>query len=339
MTSETSTKVISMKTRSAKALKILTGDGAALATIVILSFASGMLFLVLIGVGVVGPPFPVSRPLCKNAEVQAPRDLQTGATGKKKAKQALLNDAQAHKLPQTNIHFHLGAEHRSDEYNLGADSELFDRGMGQAFPVAPPNVPGQSIPPAHSVRPGWMCPISGYTPAQLSNDYEWKCCLGEMHIGKSYEVHYVHSNAAPGTDMNPVIGDGLAVAAGAARGLLNPQVVVEAMVYTIVNDNDAAYTFDDLVHGWDIAGLDNSSRVMYAGSTTGNSFNNEVCSPFTVSWHVDKKCHAVSAKSFDEMCCEMRDTYGQFADLQPHASRLLLSKEWVVPDDEVLPLA
>jgi hypothetical protein len=156
---------------------------------------------------------------------------------------------------------------------------------------------------------------------------------------QTYEVHYVHSNAAPGTDMNPIIGDGLAVAAGAARGLLNPQVVVEAMVYTIVNDNAPAYTHDDLVHGWDLPGLDTSSRVMYPGSTTGNSFNNEFCSPFTVSWHVDKKCHAVSASSFDQMCCTMRDTYGMKADLSPHSARQIVSPQWVAPGDEVLPLA
>jgi hypothetical protein len=202
MTSETSTKVISMKKRSAKALDMLTGDGAALATILILSFGSGMLFLVLIGVGVVGPPFPVSRPLCENAEVQAPRDLSTGAKGKKRAKQALLNDAQAHKLPQTNIHFHLGAEHKSDEYNIGMDSMMFDRGMGQAHPVAPPNVPGQSIPPAHQVRPGWMCPVSAYTPAQLDDNYEWQCCLGEMHIGKVHGMSTA-SNTCRTTHMHP----------------------------------------------------------------------------------------------------------------------------------------
>jgi hypothetical protein len=114
-------------------------------------------------------------------------------------------------------------------------------------------------------------------------------------------------------------------------------VAIESIAYTIVNDDDHTYT--DLVHGWDLPGLDTSSRVMYPGSTTGNSFNNEFCSPFTVSWHVDKKCHAVSASSFDQMCCTMRDTYGMKADLSPHSARQIVSPQWVAPGDEVLPLA
>jgi hypothetical protein len=152
---------------------------------------------------------------------------------------------------------------------------------------------------------------------------------------QTYEVHYVHSSASPGTDDDPVIDDGHSVH---ARGLLNPMVAIEAMVFTIVNDDE--HLHEDLVHGWDLPGIDNSSRVMYAGSTTGNSFNNDDnCSPFTVTWHVDKKCHTISAKSFDQMCCTMRDTYGLKADLSPHSARRTVSPQWVVPDDEVLPLA
>ena len=98
-------------------------------------------------------------------------------------------------------------------------------------------------------------------------------------------------------------------------------------------------TYDDLVHGWDLPGLQSTDRVMYPGSTTGNSFNNTVCSPYAVTWHVDRTCHAVSAASFDQMCCTMRDTYGMNADLQPHPSRLLLDPEWVATPEEVLPLA
>ena len=60
-------------------------------------------------------------------------------------------------------------------------------------------------------------------------------CQGEMHVGKSYEVHYVHSSAAPGTDDDIHLSDGLGSAA-AGRGLMNPMVVVEAMV-TIYRSN------------------------------------------------------------------------------------------------------
>jgi len=78
--------------------------------------------------------------------------------------------------------------------------------------------------------------------------------------------------------------------AGAAngRGLLNPMIVVQGQIFQIVN---GAATVDDMLHGWTVVGHDNS--VMYPGSTTGQSHDNEVCSPYSITWHVDKDCHQV----------------------------------------------
>ena len=90
---------------------------------------------------------------------------------------ATLTDAQAHKLPQTNIHFILGTEHKSDEYNIATDSEIYD----SANPNAVPNSAGEQVVDS---RPGYMCPVSGYSAAQLVDNYVWQCCTGEMHIGK-----------------------------------------------------------------------------------------------------------------------------------------------------------
>ena len=80
------------------------------------------------------------------------------------------------------------------------------------------------------------------------------------------------------------------VRAGAAngRGLLNPMIVVQGQIFQIVN---GAATVDDMLHGWTVVGHDNS--VMYPGSTTGQSHDNEVCSPYSITWHVDKDCHQV----------------------------------------------
>ena len=86
----------------------------------------------------------------------------------------------------------------------------------------------------------------------------------------------------------PVLLFSVCIRAGAAngRGLLNPMIVVQGQIFQIVN---GAATVDDMLHGWTVVGHDNS--VMYPGSTTGQSHDNEVCSPYSITWHVDKDCH------------------------------------------------
>jgi len=267
------------------------------------------------------PPPP--KLTCAQAGPQAPRDLTTAGRatspmyGKKNSKAIVLTDTQAHKLPQTNIHFHYGAEHKSDAYNVGTDSAAFDAAGGRR---------------AAKPRPGWMCSETGLTTAQKTA-YTFQHCTGEMKVGKTYEVHYVHSSAAPGTDGSPQLSDGLGAAAGGGL-LANPTVAVEAMVYQIVND--AAFDQANLTYGWDTVTHSNANSVMYPGSTTGTSYDNTYCSPYTISWHVDLRCHKVSAKSFDAMCKYMKDNYKMVADLAPHNSRKLLSENWVVPSSEVV---
>jgi hypothetical protein len=173
------------------AKSILVGNGTGLVSLVIFSFFLGMIFLTICGVKVVGPPavmtvagaLPFAGPWpCSTQEVQAPRDLSTTANpgGLLPARAATLTDAQLNKMPQTNIHFILGTEHKSDEYNIATDSEEYD----SANPNAVPNSAGEQVVDGEKVRPGYMCPVSGYSAAQLVDNYVWQCCTGEMHIGK-----------------------------------------------------------------------------------------------------------------------------------------------------------
>lgn len=67
----------------------------------------------------------------------------------------------------------------------------------------------------------------------------------------------------------------------------------------------------------------------YTGSSTGTSHNQEICSPFLVSWHVDRACNKVSAASFDTMCKTMKNVMGMSSDLYPHGSRILVDEDWV----------
>merc|ERR1719159_1893596 len=101
-----------------------------------------------------------------------------------------------------------------------------------------------------------------------------------MQVGKTYEVHYVHSSAgydraaalaASSMEEADLLADGLGGAAN-GRGQLNPMIVVQGQVFQIVAGAD---NVTDLLHGWQI--VDHSNSVMYSGSTTGTSHDNEVC--------------------------------------------------------------
>jgi len=253
-----------------------------------------------------------------NAEPQSPRDLTPGAAGFKIPKVPVLNEEQSNAMPLVNVHFHLGAEHKSEAYKDDTEAKMWDeKHQGRRLATDP--------------RPGFMCADPGEQTA-----YTFKYCKG-VEVGKTYEVHYVHSSAGyrsqnlQGADADS-IADGLGGAAN-GRGLLNPMITVQGQVFQITNDGGS---YSDLLHGWQTVGHDDS--VMYAGSTTGPSHNNEICSPFFISWHVDRRCHKVSPASFDNLCRQMKEVYGLESDLYPHGSRMILDPQWVVPAEYVFPL-
>jgi hypothetical protein len=275
--------------------------------------------------GAAACPYNFQKPACSNAEPQAPRDLTTGATGMMTPKAATLTKAQGEFLPLVNIHYHLGAEHKSDEYKDDTASLAYDAAKSG----------GRRL--AGEVRPGYMCSTTGLTDTQLAA-YSFQYCKGDVAVGKSYEVHYVHSSAGytqemlQGVDIDG-IDDGLGGAAN-GRGLLNPTVVVQGQVFQIVNDGA---TIADMLHGWSVT--DHTNSVMYPGSTTGESHTNEVCSPYAITWHVDKACHKVSPASFDKMCKQMKDLYKLEADLYPHGSRKIVDAKYVAKSEYVKALA
>jgi hypothetical protein len=262
------------------------------------------------------------KPACDDAEPQSPRDLTDGAEGELTPKAATLNAAQAEFLPLVNVHYHLGAEHRSEAFQDQTDSDAYDGGRRLAT----------------GVRPGYMCAA---VPTASDVNYTFKHCLGEVEVGKTYEVHYVHSSAgyAP-EDIDDADVDGIEDGLGGAangRGILNPMIVVQGQIYQIVPAEDGGETNDDLLHAWTVT--DHTSAVMYAGSTTGQSHDNKVCSPYHITWHVDKQCHKITPESFDNLCKQMRDLYDMEYDLYPHGSRTIVDKKYVCKADYVTPYA
>merc|ERR1712160_79630 len=69
----------------------------------------------------------------------------------------------------------------------------------------------------------------------------------------------------------------------------------------------------------------------YTGSTTGTSRDNEMCSTYApITWQVDRKCHAISASSFDKMCHDMKlQRDDMHDDLYAHGARELVDDAYV----------
>jgi hypothetical protein len=230
--------------------------------------------------------------------------------GYKPAKAAVLTNEQTDSLALANVHWHYGAEHKSNEFSDDTDSIAWD------------NDPDHEGP-----RPGFMCSTADLTEAQLA-PYNFQHCQGQHFVGKSYEVHYVHSSAG----VEGYVEDGLGWAVS-GRGIKNPMISVQGLVFQIINDDSPEYTDSDLYHGY-YTYANGTLEAKYAGSSTGKSFNNEICSPYEISWHVSLDCHRVSAASFDQMCQYM-ESLGYQADLFAHSSRILVDADYVVPADEV----
>jgi hypothetical protein len=239
-------------------------------------------------------------------------------------KQATLTGSQALQLPLVNVHFHIGAEHKANEYSDDSASIAYDNAASS----------GRRL--ASDPRPGHKCT----TPPAKVTEYAFQYCK-DVVAGETYEVHYVHSSAGySSADLEGVtdidgIGDGLGGAAN-GRGILNPMIVVQGIVFQIGDAGDGVIDSGDL---WDFmqANVNTADVVMYAGSTTGQSHDDEICSPYHITWHQSVKCYTVTPEVFDNMCKVMLETYNMEVDLHPHGSRTLVDTRYVVLSEYVYP--
>merc|ERR1719382_781364 len=228
-------------------------------------------------------------------------------------------------LCPVNVHWHYGAEHLSvgefDEDGTGRNFSEEDEGGEDAsrrLGIA---------------RLGFQCHYFDEDDPKFTTEYNWQHCQG-MHVGETYEVHWPHSAAgacgSPYQYQTPFY-DGVFCKDGIVS--LNPlntysKIGVQAQIFTLINDED--YYYPNLMMGM----IDNDDQfgaeiVKYTGSTTGTSRNNEICSQYTpITWQVDRKCHLISASSFDKMCADMMQQADDMAgDLHAHGSRELVSNE------------
>jgi len=234
-------------------------------------------------------------------------------------------------LCPVNVHWHLGAEHYSagefDEFGSSPTTPVGTAGTetytaGRRLAAAP-------------VRAGFQCRHYNELDHRFTTEYNWKYCTNTK-VGETYEVHWPHSAAGmcgtPNQFQSPfydgVFCNDAAVALVLAGALPTSAAIgVQAQVFTIVNDEN--YYYPDLMRGAIQEGDRWSDVAKYTGSTTGTSRDNTVCSQYgPLTWQVDRKCHLISASSFDKMCKDMltqRDDMS--SDTHPHGSRALVADE------------
>jgi len=219
-----------------------------------------------------------------------------------------------------NVHWHLGTEH----YSLGQYDET---GTG-------PDIASQVIDldrrklQTEQVRSGYHCKYYNAEDEMLTRPYVWRHCVG-MQIGETYEVHWPHSAAGACGTLNQYqtpFYDGVFCTDGVLTDTA-AQIGVQAQIFTIVNDE--AYYYPDLFRGMIVDGEMGQDIAMYTGSTTGTSRDNEICSQYSpITWQVDRKCHMISASSFDKMCADMKAQRDDMRDdLYAHGSRVLVADE------------
>jgi len=228
-------------------------------------------------------------------------------------------------LCPVNVHWHLGAEHLSvgefDEHGTGPDDH--HRALGE------------------NIRRGFRCNKYDAHDAKFTTPYNWQTCTN-MVVGETYEIHWPHSAAgACGTEYQSQTPfyDGVFCRDGIIT--ITPlntyeKIGVQSQVFTIVNSDDPAYYYDDLISGMRVTGDFGADIAKYTGSTTGTSRDNEICSRYTpITWQVDRKCHLASAASFDKLCADMMLKADDMSgDIYPHGARALVASAYVANNQQ-----
>jgi len=226
-----------------------------------------------------------------------------------------------HGLCPVNVHWHLGAEHLSvgqyDDHGVGpnvSDSSSHHRKLGT------------------NIRQGFQCRHYDSHDPKFTTPYHWNHCT-HMEVGQTYEIHWPHSAAgACGTNFQyqTPFYDGVFCNDGIiSLAPLNTyeKIGVQSQVFTVVNDE--AFYNGNLIAGMinDPISYKGTDVAKYTGSTTGTSRDNNICSRYTpITWQVDRKCHLISASSFDKLCQDMLAMADDMSgDVYPHGARTLVA--------------
>lgn len=281
-------------------------------------------------------------------------------------------------LCPVNIHWHSGAEHFSaGEFDCtGRDCAPNNRPTGgrqlskyglmndEEDVHAADETTHRELDDDDPPRDGFRCNFYDKQDHRFTTNYDFKYCK-KMMVGETYEVHWPHGSAVgigngswaqcgtPNQYQTPfyrglfcnfarqdlsfpeVVGNG--------AGQVNYQAVansfaVQGQVFTIINDEE--YYYPDLFRGM-IRGFKDFGKDMavYIGSSSESQHTNEVCSSYSpITWQVDRKCHLISASSFDKLCADMlsQSPTNMMADVEPGGARELVADALADPRVETL---
>ena len=257
--------------------------------------------LVMVGCSVAPPQPEAQAPVaaespgvCQGFGPQTPRDIDVRA-GSNPGVYAFAPDYR--QLNLCNLHFHTNAEHKARDFSIYAGPGD-DEGLGGGYRCNQSTElsDGDRKPPADAI------------------------CEG-LKPGDTVEVHWVYSSC----DVQP--GPKLDACSSAACS--NPQLRVEAQVFTLVNDENALdfSNFDyagrvvDGYHQAKSLPQGTGTPVRFLGSTTGEKYNDQICSPLQVSWSVRPMCARLDINSIGRWC---RDNV--FAERHAHGVRKLVTE-------------
>jgi hypothetical protein len=226
-----------------------------------------------------------------------------------------------------NVHWHLGTEH----YSVGEYDEFGNGPHGNSDAPHGRKLAGDKV------RGGFRCHHYDEKDAKFTTKYDWKHCHG-MEVGETYEIHWPHSAAGACGKVDqyqtPFYDGVFCNLPLEVAQTLKPQdiayaVGVQGQIFTVVNDE--SYFYPDLIRGWIVDGEYGKDIHYYTGSTTGTSRDNKICSSYTpITWQVDRKCHMISASSFDKLCYDMKQQRDDMSgDMHAHGSRELVADKYV----------
>jgi len=206
-------------------------------------------------------------PICEGFGPQTPRDIDS-IVGENKA--VFTFAPAASEMNLCNIHFHENAEHKASGFPIFAGEG--HEGYGS----------------------GYECTMSKeLSSAELTwqGDGVCKNTHGDLVPGDTIEVHWVHSSCdvQPG----PTLGSCL------SEKCSNPELRVETQVFTLVAEG--GLDFNELKLAKDLP-TDTGAPVEFLGSTTGPSYNDQICSPYQVTWSVRPQCAKLNINSVGEWC-------------------------------------
>ena len=209
--------------------------------------------------------------VCEDYGPQTPRDIDQ-LSG---ANQRVFSLAPSSKeMNLCNIHFHKNAEHKAEAFSLFAGEGKYG---------------------------GYRCKMGEHLSKAELKQPKQDICNG-LQAGDTIEVHWVHTSCAikPGAGLGSCLSEQCA----------NPDLRVETQVFTLVNDNNAAnfndfdysHNKDASLHQAKVIPYNTGAPVVFAGSTTGPSYTQQVCSPLQVTWSVRPQCAKLDIKSLCQWC-------------------------------------